>query len=432
MFPGKKKGASNYLVGKSGIAAVALLSGCFLEQGGEKDPAEKVKEEEEVNECEVVFPSDAVLAPYVNLLTGSLEIKEAIDFCNTSPAFQNNLWDKIKQAEETGDSPTAPLPKSFSSLEPDQGSILVNREEAEEIYAAHVAHSLWMDKNGLVSWKLSDYPAEELEKLLAPRAWFSAWSPQEEKYRFSLILDHSPNTTYSVIKQIADPALLNDQESALVEIIKSMRYFRHVTVFKNSDGEVECSDLTEIITMGDMFKEKISRHGCQTMAPYVVQLANALNIPGETVRGYFTGVGGHRTALFKFTDQVLTHGDDVYNSYLGNTPSEEIMGSYTFWENEVMSFPKGNPEGAHNSLAQNQENSLDYVSKSLMRSYCEYGRAYLDQLFLEYTTKKRLDLLESELLLRTENCTNYPENDPDGTGNYNNNSKCSGTSKETR
>ena len=67
-----------------------------------------------------------------------------------------------------------------------------------------------------------------------------------------------------------------------------------------------------------------------------------------------------------------------------------------------------------------------------MWSYCEYGREYLDQLFAEYTTKKRLDLLESEILLRTENCTAYPENDPDGMGPYYNNSKCSGSSKETR
>ena len=131
--------------------------------------------------------------------------------------------------------------------------------------------------------------SEDKKKILAPKAWFSAWSPEEEKYKFSLILDHSPNTTYSVVKQIVNRALLTDQESALVEIIKSMRYFRHVKIFKN-DGEVKCSDLTEIITVDDMFKEKISRRGCQTMAPYVVQLANALNIPGETVRGYFFGV----------------------------------------------------------------------------------------------------------------------------------------------
>ena len=289
VFPRKKRGVSKYLIGKSAIAAVALLSGCLLEREGKKDLVEKVKEEEEVNECGIVFPSDAVLAPYVNLLTDNPEIREAIDFCNTSPAFQKYLWDKIKQAEEMGDSPTAPLPKSFYSLEPNQGSIQINREEAEEIYAAHVAHSLWMDQNHLVSWKLSDYPSEELEKILAPKAWFSAWSPEEEKYKFSLILDHSPNTTYSVVKQIVNRALLTDQESALVEIIKSMRYFRHVKIFKN-DGEVKCSDLTEIITVDDMFKEKISRRGCQTMAPYVVQLANALNIPGETVRGYFFGV----------------------------------------------------------------------------------------------------------------------------------------------
>ncbi len=108
VFSGKKRGVRKYLIGKSAIAAVALLSGCLLEREGKKDLVEKVKEEEEVNECEVIFPSDAVLAPYVNLLTDNPEIKEAIDFCNTSPTFQKYLWDKIKQAEETGDSPTAP------------------------------------------------------------------------------------------------------------------------------------------------------------------------------------------------------------------------------------------------------------------------------------------------------------------------------------
>ncbi len=388
------------------------------------------KTEHTKSNCVINFSSDTALEPYVNLLANAPKITEAIDFCHTSDSFQEILWDKIKQAEETGTSPTAPLPSAFHSAsyspEADKWNLQITRQEAEEIYAAHVAHALWIDQHNIVPWKLSEYRPEELEKLLAPKAWFPSWSAEDNKYGFSLILDHSPFIAYSVVKQMVDPASLTDQESALVEILKSLRLFRHGAIFKNSDGEMVCADPQEIVTMDQMFQEKVSRYGCQTMAPFFVQLANALNIPGETVRGYFAE-GGHRTALFELTDDVLAHGDDVYSQFFMNTPSREMMDSYQFWEEEVMSYPKGHPQEAHNSQINNQENSLTYISKNLMNEYCKLGRPFLNDYFGNYAAKERIDVLESEIAHHTKNCTaNPPEDNPDGTGPYLNNVECLG------
>lgn len=418
----------------------------------------------------VLQPHQETLQPYYNFLYNHEQVVEAAGFCQFSQELQERIWDKIQEAEETGLPPTAPLPAAYQELlqngpgtspemytqaSPYQFSeqlpaeylvrqwrngkleekivvllmdaknyddeavtvIYATKEEAYEIYAAQLADKLWKEVNNIFPWSITEYHQEQLEQLLQPRAWFRSWDDQKGEYYFHLILDHSPRETFEVaIKAVRS---FSDQRAAMDDIIKSARPFRHGVVKLDSDGNIIDSDPRDIVTIPTMNEKKISRHGCQTMSPYVVALTNSLNIPGKFVNGYYA-TGGHRSAWFEFTDDVLAHGDDVYHyNYLGNTPSSEVMGSHDFWEKNVLTYKKEDKTAAHNSMIYTYRKAVQYPANRLIYDYCTKGKDHLNQIFLEgefgpFTTGEEINALEDKILKLSHNCTEpFPENSPD-------------------
>lgn len=389
------------------ILFASVLSGCAY-------AADSTVERSEYDyKCKPDFPSDSISAPYVEMLTDNPKIIDALDYCEQSKTFHDRLWEQIREAETSANSSAAPLPESFPSLDPEPYKIIITSKEAEEIYAAHIAHSLWLEKIRATSWRLADYNLEELKTLFDPHTWFWNWQPKEDNFTITYLLDHSPREAFTVLNKTIDLAGMPDQKTAILELTRQLRHFRH-----GDPGF--CQDPDQIDTLKGMFEEKISRMGCQSMSAYFVSLAAAANIPGETVRGYYGGVG-HRSAVFKFTGNVLAHGDDVYAHFLLNTPTEKIMDSYDFWEENVLTyepFTGSDSELAYNSRAGYMENSLNHVSRHLTRVYCIEGRSFLDEFFEGYAATERLDSLESEIKNLTNDCVTYPQDNPDGTGSY--------------
>lgn len=296
-------------------------------------------------------------------------------------------------------------------------TIYATKEEAHEIYAAHLAHSLWLDKNEIVPWSLSEYNQTQLKELLRPTAWFSGWDDQKEEYSFHLILDHSPRETFSIAREAVGS--LSEQRSAMDDIIRSTRPFRHgIGAAYDGEGNPLEHDPMDIVTIPTMKEELISRIGCQTMSPYIVSLANSLNIPGRYLNGYYFAAG-HRSALFYFTDDVLAHGDDVYHyNLLGNTPSSEVMGSHDFWEENVLVYPKGDKTAAHYSMLYTYRKTMQYPANILINYYCKKGKKCLDQYFLEnefgpFAATTEINALEKKIRELSNNCTEpFPENNP--------------------
>lgn len=351
----------------------------------------------------ILHPPEESLQPYYDVLTENEKLADAIGFCSFSGDFHENMWNKIQEAEKTGLPPTAPIPKSLNELIMSQTTIYLTSEEAHEIYAAHLAHSLWLEKNEIVPWSIFEYNQEQLEELLQPQAWFDSWDDVNKEYMLTHIADYSPRETFFTANEMV-PSFSN-QKSALVDIVIETRSYRH--------GNKK--DKKEISTIPEMAKEKISRHGCQTMSRYIVQIANSINIPGKTIEGYYFDDRGHRSAVFEFTDDVLAHGDDVYHAYLGNTPSSKLMDSYEFWKVEVIPY-QGKEPGAHNSQINNVKNKIKYIAEGLLHSYClkgEDGRAFLTETFGEFASEEEIDYLEQQILGRSKDCTAYPKNNPD-------------------
>lgn len=370
------------------------------------------------NQSCINYPKEEALQPYYELLTENDKLVKATGFCDFSQELQEVVWDKISKAEKTGLPPTAPIPASFYELygpEQKKTKIVATVEEAQEIYAAHLAHSLWLEKNEILPWSIMKYSQEQLEELLQPKAWFETWDDAKNEYDFHLILDHSPRETYAVVQEMAPS--LSDQRTALNDIVKAGRSYKHGSV---------THDKLEIVTMKTMAENKKSFYGCQTMVPYIVQLANVLNIPGRTVWDYYADSDeGHRSAFFELTDQVLAHGDDPYDSWLGNTPSSELMDSYEFWKTNILSYPKGKDQSEHDSMIHNYRNTLKYPSNRIFKEYCDVitgdfgsGRDFLDQVFLNYqkgafASLEEVNYFENKILNITKDCAFFPEDDPD-------------------
>jgi hypothetical protein len=382
--------------------ATSLLTGCI------SDDVE--------TDCIFNLTTDKTFQPYIKTLTENPKIMAAMDLCDLPEQVQDTLWEKIATSESIGSSPDGPLPSSYFSLQNDEKSLDITTEEAYQIYAAHLAHSLWVDNNNLVPWKLSDYSQEDLERLLKPTSTFYEFDIEREQFQFSYHVNHSPNITFLIAREMVNINELTDQASSLNEILKTLRTFRHGANHSRG-GELICSDYKGILRMDEMDQERVSRSGCHSMANYFTQIANSLNIPGKMIKGFYNG-GGHRTAAFEFTNQILSHGDDVYNAYLDNTPSEKLMTSFQYWNDNVLSLPRGNREGAHNSLVPNKNNAFNFLSYGMTWDYCKNYKQRFDDYFSGFKSEQELNVLEQEILLKTENCTVFPENSPDGTGDY--------------
>lgn len=432
------------------------------------------------NSC--LYPGED-LQSYYQLLTQNPQILAAMELCERPASFQTVLWDKVREAEQTGLPPTAPIPQAYydfglgtetkslsgaSFQDPNQyqkiqmiideaeydfyfpaadregrtflitdqvleratemvmldhdepiKTIYATRAEAHEILAAHYADTLAKEVKHILPWSIIDYDFEQLKELFATKTRFKSWDDKNEEYAISLVLDHSPKETFSVATEAVSS--FSDQKTAMDDIIRSARAFRHgIMVSYDSEGNpTNDHDILEIVTLKRMNEEKISRHGCQTMSLYIVQLANSLNIPGRYINGYYYAAG-HRSASFDYTDDVLAHGDDVYYyTFLGNTPSSEVMGSYNFWEENVLTFKKGDETAAHNSMLYGFRKAMQYPALRLIKNYCNDGREALDERFLDhpfgpFATVEEIDDLEKKILELSNNCTPpFPENKPD-------------------
>ena len=215
-------------------------------------------------------------------------------------------------------------------------------------------------------------------------------------------------------KQSFDIAGVIDAQAAMTEIMKHARQFRHGSISLDSD--------LGIVSVEQMAAAKVSNTGCQSMAPYLMGLAAALNIPGSTIRGYYAG-GDHRSTLFPAVDLVVDHGDAPYDALMDATPAGLIYDSYQRWLNEVLIYkPNAGPASpaAYFSAKYHYTVAQLYPSAWVMDRYCGVngsypvtGRAYLEQTFTGYATAAQLDGMESGILAATSGCAYIPADDPD-------------------
>ena len=258
-------------------------------------------------------------------------------------------------------------------------------------------------------WRLADYSSEALKTLFDVCRYDCTY----------IVLDYSPRVAWNVLQQKIDLTALVGRAETMIEILKHIREFIHGSL----GGD------TSIATLDEMAAEKIARQGCHSTTRYVTALAQAVNIPGNIVVGYYAGTQ-HSSALFKVTNQVLAHGDDPYNALLANTPAALVYDSYQRWAKEVLVYKPNAGAGSDlDYYSRKYTYTMDrlYPSAWLMSRYCGMepssaaGRAYLVTVFQgdyfqggwSFATATDLDDLERRIIATTSGCTVIPPDDPE-------------------
>ena len=364
------------------------------------------------------------LVKYANYFRDHSNVARAMNPCKIKQEVLQEFFNKLEEAENTGLVPDAPLPDEYFTTDTSIDSSISGGAQSAKILGAKLAHILYIEVNQLVPWRLHNYENEDIVDLFrvcnvnficdtsaAETGWFHAQN----------VIDHSPRVAWTVLEQRIQINNLVDQKQALIEIFKTTRDFRHGGIYYDSQGNIVRRDDQGIITMDQMAQEKISRKGCWSMDPYIVQLAAALNIPGNEIFNYYGE--GHNSASFKYTDLVIAHGDHSYDALLDNTPSAKVFDSYTYWKGNVLRYKNPGQTAWYNARKHRYDMGLTYPSNYLMYNYCHpgssytSGRNYLEDAFKDehgtYATVTQLDDLEVRINSMTNSCITIPPDNPE-------------------
>ena len=237
----------------------------------------------------------------------------------------------LEQLETTGIIDIEEPLQSRNCIEPQSCRyILLSSIEVKKIVAARVAHSVWLDKNNLLSWNLDGYTEDELAGLFDKNKLFNASSVY---YYFNSVVDHSPSEVYEYAENnnlIADDvvstvhAVLNDLRTT-----DSKKGFRHGSTYLGDYTDTAYTVYEALTTYSG--ESRVSRRGCHSMTRITLGLLRSLNIPGEeTHGGEWFGVG-HSSAVWPALEGVMPHGDDIYNALLWAAPVEEFLPPFEFY-----------------------------------------------------------------------------------------------------
>ena len=285
---------------------------------------------------------------YKNYLNSNPKIKSLIGAYDVE--IKEYLCNYIDELETTG-SISISEPSCLESNPGESRTCFLDTIITKKILAAKSAHAIWLDKNSKVPWKLEDYSIDELKLIFRDELDCKGCIQDYFKY----IVDYSPSLTY----QYTEDAIEGSKEATLYALVDKMRTFRH-----GVSGEPK-----GYVTIDTAFQEKISRGGCHSMSELITDLSINLNIPGYRDYGWYGY--GHVSALFPNIG-ILIHGDDVYNSHLTATPSDELLASWTYFKTKIE--PMGEPPSVGRlnywSMRYNALNMLNYVSSSLKDACC--------------------------------------------------------------
>jgi hypothetical protein len=303
------------------------------------------------------------------------------------------FWDYIAELEYTGEINMSEPVDLQECNEPEYCPyIYLTSEESKRILAAKTAHSVWLDKNEMLPWTITEYSDDDLEGLFNKELLFSASSSQH--YYFSVV-DHSPSEVYGYIldKQL----LQNDLFSTFYSVLEDLRAdFRHGS---SSLGDPTSTAYTikDALTTYVANNRRVSRRGCHSMTRIVLGILRSINIPGEEINDGTWFNPGHSSAVWSALETVLPHGDNIYNALIRATPTDEFLPTFTFFADNLNTEPCEDsiPCLSHRHMVLN---GITYPSDYTVERCCDpnrYGyescKDYLETQYGAYLTEEELD-----------------------------------------
>lgn len=303
------------------------------------------------------------------------------------------FWDYIAELEDTGFI-DMPEPIDLQNCdEPESCSyIYLTAEESKRILAAKTAHSIWLDKNDMLLWRITGYTDSELEGLFNRDLLFSI---SGSRYYYFSVVDHSPSDVYGYV--IDKQLIRDDILSTFYAVLDDLRAdFRHGS---SSLGDPTSTAYTikDALTTYVANNRRVSRRGCHSMTRIALGLLRSINIPGEEINDGTWFVTGHSSAVWPALETVLPHGDNIYNALIRATPTDEFLPTFTFFADNLGTQPCGNSIPCL-SFRHMVLNGIAYPSDYTLARCCDpnrYGyescKDYLETQYGTYLTEDELD-----------------------------------------
>jgi hypothetical protein len=190
-----------------------------------------------------------------------------------------------------------------------------NPDIFNKIWVQKIAFSIYIDKHGMVPWKLEDYTSGELATLYN---WY-----YQTHYGMPGFRDYDANYRYSYAKELVK----NTPALTVYAIINDVRDFRHGC--SNCPGDLICyaKSLQCVLTTYESFYGgRVSYYGCQSMTWIIKALLDPVNIPSGVDSGWYYGeLGYYHSSLIINNIGFLAHGDDIYTSTLDKVPGDHLL-----------------------------------------------------------------------------------------------------------
>jgi len=302
------------------------------------------------------------------------------------------FWEYIDDLENTGVIEMAEPTELQSCVEPESCStIYLTDTEKKRIQAAKTAHSIWLDKNDMLPWKIAEYSEDELAGLFDEDLLFSR---SASRYYYFSVVDHSPSEAYGYI--VDKQLIKDDMLSTFYAVLDDVRAdFRHGST--SDENRNTAYTLKEALTTYAAYDRRVSRRGCHSMTRITIGLLRSINIPGEETTSGAWFETGHSSAVWRTVETVLPHGDNIYNALIRSTPTDEFLPTFTFYEVNLNTEPCGANmvclSHRHMSL-----NAMAYPSDWTLARCCDptrYGyescEDYIYDRHSEYLTAKEMD-----------------------------------------
>jgi hypothetical protein len=348
----------------------------------------------ELPPCFPSTPLSEIEAAYLGYLAGEPLVSEVVNLDGLAASVRDNLWHHLRNLEDCGHT-NVPTPAAH----PD--SSVVTTDELNNIWAAKMAHVLWLDHNRLVPWRLSGYARRDLEMLLC-RDYFFERRTVDGAVRdvMTFLIDHSPSEAYFIAQEF----LAGTPRETVLAIVNAGRFPRFI------HGVRGRHPIDQIDTLDEMWERGVSLHGCHSAVKLLVGLASSLNIAGYYDTGWYVGTG-HGTAIWPDAGFVLLHGDNIYDAYLRATPTDHLLCPYNHFHYAIEPHGKYSEGASYWTMRRIIWLQALFPSSLLINDYCHFdperwssGREFLGDHFGGFLPPSAVEDIEERIRMLVGGC----------------------------
>lgn len=345
--------------------------------------------------CTPSTPLSEIEAAYLGYLAGEPLVNEVINLDVLEASIRDSLWLHLRNLEDCGYT-NVPEPVAH----PDSSALTT--DELNNIWAAKMAHVIWLDHNRLVPWRLSGYARRDLEMLLS-RDYFFERRTVDGAIRDVMpsLIDHSPSEAYLIAQEYL-AGTPRDTVTALVDACRFPRFIH---------GVMGRHPVDQVDTLEEMWDRGVSLHGCHSAAKMLIGLAASLNIPGYYDTGWYAGTA-HGSAIWPDAGLVLLHGDNIYGGYLRATPTDHLLCPYNHFHYAIEPHGKDSEGAAYWTRRRVIWLQALFPSSLLINDYCHFdperwssGREFLDDHFGGFLPPSAVEDIEERIRMLLGGCS---------------------------